>query len=37
MSGTNLNIYRNYMHGFGKPVQPYDGLTYFDMYWMDKR
>ncbi len=36
-SSLNQNIYRNYTHGFGKPVQPYDGLHAFDEYWMDKR
>lgn len=36
-SSLNHNIYRSYMHGFGKPVQGYDGLHSFDMYWMDKR
>lgn len=32
----NQDIYRSYTHGFGKPVQAYDGLMYFDVYWMDK-
>ena len=36
MSGLNQNIYRNYMHGFGKPVQPYDGHAWYDFYWMEK-
>ena len=37
MSGLNQNIYRNYTHGFGKPVQPYDGSMYVDVYWMDQK
>jgi len=36
-SSLNQNIYRTYTHGFGKPVQPYDGLHSFDVYWMDKQ
>ncbi len=33
----NQNFYRSYTHGFGKPVQAYDGTMYFDVYWMDKK
>ena len=36
-ASLNQNIYRSYAHGFGKPVQPYDGLTGFDEYWMDQK
>ncbi|MSQ14369.1 MAG: ABC transporter substrate-binding protein [Dehalococcoidia bacterium] len=36
-ASLNQSIYRNYTHGWGKPVQPYDGLTSFDEYWMEKR
>ncbi|MSQ14367.1 MAG: ABC transporter substrate-binding protein [Dehalococcoidia bacterium] len=35
-SSLNQDIYRNYTHGFGKPVQPYDGRNNFDLYWMEK-
>ncbi len=36
-ASLNNSLYRNYMHGFGKPPGQYDGVTNFDVYWMDQK
>ena len=36
-SAMNQAVYRNYVHGFGKPVQPDDNTIQFDVYWMDQK